>query len=460
MSSVLVAPDFLQAAAADVAQIGSAVSAGNLAAALPTTQIAAAGGDEISAAIAALFGSYGREFQATAARLGIYSADFVRTLSAAAGSYADEEATIATSLQSMLGAANAPGALHGNALLGGAAPLLSPLNAIGQAWINSPFGRVLDPIINAYSQALLGRDLIGTGGTAGNHKSIVIEFVRHGETLSNAAGLIDTGVPGPGLDALGLQQANAIGAALSGQGPFAGIFTSQLLRSQQTAFPLAGLNSTVLPGLNEISAGVFDGMPQISPAGLLYLAGPVAWTLGFPGFPMLAPGATMFNGVAFDHGFTGALQTMYNTALANPVVAANGKITDVAFSSAFTIEVGTLMNVNNPDPFLMLTHPLPNTGTVVVSGNPTDGWTLVSWDGVPVPKASLPTQLFVDVRDLITAPQFAAYDILTALPTGNPATILNAIGTGVDQVVTATALFPLHVVEDVAHAVTGTLSNL
>ena len=34
-------------------------------------------------------------------------------------------------------------------------------------------------------------------------------------------------------------------------------------------------------------------------------------------------------------------------------------------------------------------------GTVVVQGDPQDGWTMVSWDGMPVPAASLPTELFV-----------------------------------------------------------------
>jgi broad specificity phosphatase PhoE len=452
MSVVLVAPDILGAAATDVAQIGSAVRAGNLAAAPPTTQIAAAGADEVSAATAALFGSYGHEFQATVAKLGAYSDEFAHALGAAAASYSGAETNIATSLQNLL---NAPTQQPGSALLGGA-----PMQAIGTAWVNSPLGRVFDPIINAYTEALLGFDLMGGGGTGGSHPNIVIEFVRHGETASNAAGLIDTALPGPGLDALGLQQANAIGAALVGQGPFAGIFTSQLIRTQQTAFPLAGVNFQVLPGLNEISAGVFDGMPQLSPAGVLYLAGPLAWTLGFPLFPMLAPGSASLNGVVFNQGFTQALQTMYGTALANPVLAANHQITEVAFSSAFATEVGTLMNVNNPDPLLMLTHSLPNAGSVVIQGNPTDGWTLVSWDGVPVPKASLPTQLFVDVRDLITAPQYAASDILTALATGDPATIANAIGTGLDQVVTQTALFPLNVAEDVGNAVAGTVSHL
>jgi hypothetical protein len=257
-------------------------------------------------------------------------------------------------------------------------------------------------------QALLS----STGGTGANQTPIVIDFVRHGQSIANAAGLIDTAVPGTGLTLLGQQQAQAIANALAGQGPFAGIFASQLIRTQETAAPLAsllGMNVQILPGLNEIYAGAFNGLRQLSPEGLLYLVGPVAWTLGFPIVPMLAPGAHL-NGVIFDQGFTNALRTMYGSAMTNPVVAANGKITDVAFSSEFAIEVGTMMNVKNPDPLLMLTHPLPNTGVVVVQGDPQQGWTLVSWDGIPVPPASLPTRLFVDVRDLITAPQFAAYD--------------------------------------------------
>lgn len=46
MSFVIVARDALAAAAADLAQIGSAVNAGNLAAANPTTAVAAAAADE------------------------------------------------------------------------------------------------------------------------------------------------------------------------------------------------------------------------------------------------------------------------------------------------------------------------------------------------------------------------------------------------------------------------------
>lgn len=98
MSFVIVARDALAAAAADLAQIGSAVNAGNLAAANPTTAVAAAAADEVSAALAALFGAHAREYQA-AAQAAAYHEQFVHRLSAAATSYAVTEVTIATSLR-------------------------------------------------------------------------------------------------------------------------------------------------------------------------------------------------------------------------------------------------------------------------------------------------------------------------------------------------------------------------
>ncbi|WP_442407855.1 hypothetical protein [Mycobacterium sp.] len=217
---------------------------------------------------------------------------------------------------------------------------------------------------------------------------------------------------------------------------------------------LTGLTAQQLPGLNEINAGIFEGKGQI-PAGLLYIVGPIAWTHGLPLAAMLIPGSTNPNGVVFYQGFNSALETMYNTAMANPVVAADGQITDVAYSSELAIEVGTLMSVNNPEPLLMLTHPLPNTGVVVVDGSPQGGWTMESWDGTPVPPASLPTSLFVDVRNLITAPQFASYDVLQALLTGDPATIVNAVRYGVVQVGTAAIEFPFTVTQSLIDALIG-----
>ncbi|WP_142222683.1 PE family protein, partial [Mycobacterium tuberculosis] len=57
MSLVIVTPETVAAAALDVARIGSSIGAANAAAAGSTTSVLAAGADEVSAAIATLFGS-------------------------------------------------------------------------------------------------------------------------------------------------------------------------------------------------------------------------------------------------------------------------------------------------------------------------------------------------------------------------------------------------------------------
>lgn len=67
MSFVSVAPEIVVAAATDLAGIGSAISAANAAAAAPTTAVLAAGADEVSAAIAALFGAHGQAYQTVSA---------------------------------------------------------------------------------------------------------------------------------------------------------------------------------------------------------------------------------------------------------------------------------------------------------------------------------------------------------------------------------------------------------
>ena len=65
MSSFLFAsPEALAAASADFTGIGEAISAANAAAASGMTGIAAAAADEVSAAIAQLFGAHATEYQA------------------------------------------------------------------------------------------------------------------------------------------------------------------------------------------------------------------------------------------------------------------------------------------------------------------------------------------------------------------------------------------------------------
>jgi hypothetical protein len=465
MSFVLVAPDLLETAVTDAAEIGSALRTAHLSAVSGTTVLEAAGADEVSAAITALFGAHAQEYQAAAARVATRYNQFVRTLGAAVASYAGAEEAIATSMRQAL--SPLPANPANSAATGFQTFVHGPIETIGEAWISSPFGRSLDPIINASARLLLGHDLIGIGvggqtgtggqtpaGGGGAAKSIVIDLIRHGQSEANVADIITSAVPGPPLTALGIAQATAIGNTLAGQGPFGGIFASQMLRTQMTAAPLATLlgvaNVPQLAGLNEISVGNFEGAPTISVQSFLRAAGPIAWWLGLPIVPLLAPGANL-NGVTFYQGFNSALETMYSST----VNISPGPITDVAFSSQFTMQLGTQMTVRNPDPLLMITHQLPNVGEVVIQGNPQDGWTLVSWDGVSVQPHSLPLLLVGTTRDLVMAPQFALDSILRSFGTGDPRAITSAIGTGVGDVVTATLNYPIGVVWDVVEALSA-----
>ncbi|WP_131806097.1 PE family protein, partial [Mycobacterium alsense] len=119
MPFVNAAPEALATAAADLSQIEAAVSAANVAASAPTTAVLAAGADEVSAAIAALFSGHAREFQALGARAVAFQAQFAQNLTGGAASYASAEASAATVLQPVLTAINAPfSTLTGRPLIG------------------------------------------------------------------------------------------------------------------------------------------------------------------------------------------------------------------------------------------------------------------------------------------------------------------------------------------------------
>jgi hypothetical protein len=101
MSYLSATPGIVQAAAADVAGIGSSLSEASAAATAPTTVVAAAAGDEVSAAIAALFSSHGKAFQMLSAQAAEFHSQFVQALNAGAGAYSSTEAASAGPLQAL-----------------------------------------------------------------------------------------------------------------------------------------------------------------------------------------------------------------------------------------------------------------------------------------------------------------------------------------------------------------------
>ncbi|EHB58235.1 Phosphoglycerate mutase [Mycolicibacterium rhodesiae JS60] len=278
--------------------------------------------------------------------------------------------------------------------------------------------------------------------------SITLTWVRHGESYGNIAGAgIDTKVPGPELTELGEQQAEAIAQQLK-DGGYDSIYVSDMIRTHQTAAPLETLlsmNGIEEGGFREISAGMFEGSPIDSGLGRIgYFLIPVAWTLGLRSLPI----PLGENGNEFE--------ARVNDALASVIAA--GDTDPVIFSHGATIMVWTMMNVDNPDVMLMLTHPLGNTAVVVVTGNQEDGWMLQSWDGVAVSQnPGLGGKMFVNLRNLVVAPQTAVYNVVQAVKSRDLNQIVAAVRDGVVNVAKAGVEFVRASVTDIAEAIRGAL---
>jgi hypothetical protein len=93
---------FLASAAADLATIGSNVSAAHLVAAARTVAVVPAAADEVSTSIAHLFSQHAANYQALAGQAAAFNGQFVHNLTAGAFSYAGIEAKLAASLSSLL----------------------------------------------------------------------------------------------------------------------------------------------------------------------------------------------------------------------------------------------------------------------------------------------------------------------------------------------------------------------
>ena len=137
MSFVIAAPEMVRDAATNLASLGSTISAANAAAATPTTALVAAGTDEVSAAIASFFSQHASAYQAVSARAAGFHAQFVQMLGSAAGAYSGTEATNVE-----------------QALLGEFRQTLQQ---------TQPARQRLLAVINAPTESLLGRPLIGNG---------------------------------------------------------------------------------------------------------------------------------------------------------------------------------------------------------------------------------------------------------------------------------------------------------
>ena len=226
-------------------------------------------------------------------------------------------------------------------------------------------GKTLTVLVVLVAAVLVG----ACGGSTPQARNITLTFIRNAQSQANADGIIDTTEPGPSLTADGKAQAQQL-ARQVGRSDFDAIYTSPMAADQQTAAPLAselGKPAEIVKGLQSISAGWYNGKPE-SMASSTYLLAPVRWIDG--DIDTSIPGSV--SGTDFNSQFTGAIRKIYDSKHEKPVVFAQGT----------AIMVWTLMNVKNPKTTLLNSHPLPNVGRVVITGNPVTGWKLVDWDGV------------------------------------------------------------------------------
>lgn len=99
MSFVFATPEYVSAAASELANIGSTVSSANAAASGPTSSVLAAGADEVSVTVASLFDAHAQVYQALSAQAALFHQQFVQLMSGGAAQYALAEAANATPLQ-------------------------------------------------------------------------------------------------------------------------------------------------------------------------------------------------------------------------------------------------------------------------------------------------------------------------------------------------------------------------
>lgn len=197
-------------------------------------------------------------------------------------------------------------------------------------------------------------------------------LIRHGQTPSNVKAVLDTAVPGPGLTELGERQAAALPDALVGEDVEA-VFASTMVRTQLTAAPLAaarGLEVRVRDGIRELAAGELEGLPGDSERGVTYMDTVFAWAAGDVERRM--PGGE--NGVEALERYDAVVREAVGT----------GAMTVAMVSHGAAIRTWTAARADNVDVEFARSHPLENTGVVVLEGSPTDGWKALSWAGALV----------------------------------------------------------------------------
>lgn len=181
MSFVTAQPEALTAAASDLQGIGSVLAAQNAAAAAPTTGVAPAGADEVSALMAAQFSTYGSMYQTVSAQAAAVHEMLVHTLGTSAGSYAATEAANA--------AASTPSAVAGQSAASTVGGIVTALGSNAMVTdIGSGAGTAMMYIPSSLLPSMIGF-LTAGGSTVGTAGSGLGALLAPGGALGALGGL-------------------------------------------------------------------------------------------------------------------------------------------------------------------------------------------------------------------------------------------------------------------------------
>lgn len=196
-------------------------------------------------------------------------------------------------------------------------------------------------------------------------------LLRHGQTHGNTSGALDTAFPGLDLTELGVRQAEAAARVLASTG-LDGLYVSPLVRTQQTAAPLAavtGLEPEVLEGLREIAAGDYE-MATDHDSVLGYIGTVADWIEGRYD--------TRMAGSENGHEFL----ARYDAAVGSIIDA--GHRTALVVSHGAAIRTWVSSRVTDSDTHAMATEGLANTALIEVEGDFASGWKILSWTADPI----------------------------------------------------------------------------
>jgi hypothetical protein len=232
MSFVIAAPDLVQGAAQDLAGIRASLAEAAATVAAPTTGVVPAAADEVSAAISALFGNFGQEFQLLSAQAQAFHAQFVGLMNAGAGAYLSTEVANAQQVVANAFGGGGSAAAVAAAATPGAGGLLGGLLGGGSG-----------------SGGLVGGLIGGTSGGGGLLGGLAAATTGGGGLLGGLTGGLLGGLTSGLLGGLGLTGPTPLGLLLGGllgssglglihTGPFDGFFSPLVreLRALEQAF--------------------------------------------------------------------------------------------------------------------------------------------------------------------------------------------------------------------------------